>query len=796
MAVKLGVEQLYWRCEPTSLGGSSTDEIEALNTIIGQERAVRALRFGLDIRDQGFNIYAAGAPGTGRTTTIQRYLDEFASQKPTPDDWVYVNNFHDPLYPQVIKIPAGKARLLKHDLERLVQGALSDLQAAFDSDEYSKHREDLVNNIQRQKQEILSNLNREAQQNGFVLQPTPMGLLTIPVKAGEPLSEEDFMKLSEEEREEIGKRQQKLKLHLDNATHQAQNLDKQLREALEKLDQQVAEYSIQHHFDELKEKYQEPEEIPHYIEHVREDILEHISDFVQSEEDENQPSFLRRPRLDPIRKYGVNVLVDNAEVKGAPVVLELNPTYNNLIGKVEHEAVFGALITDFTLIRAGALHRANGGYLVLPVEDLLRNPYAWEALTRSLANQQIEIEEVGERLGFSTKSLRPTPIPLDTKVVLVGRPDLYELLLSYDEKFSELFKVKAEFDSRMDRSEMHIHEYARFISRLCHKENMNPFDQQAMARLIEHAARLTEDQTKLSTRFGDISDVMREACYYAAQENAKIVTAEYVDQAIDERLYRSGMIRDRLQEMITRGVIKINVSGEQVGQANGLSVLSLGDISFGQPSRITVSLGLGKDGVIDIEREAELGGPIHTKGVLILSGYLAEKYTQDKPLSLSARLVFEQNYSGVDGDSASSTELYALLSALSGLPIKQSIAVTGSVNQKGEVQAIGGVNEKIEGYFEVCQATGLTGEQGVMIPSSNIDNLMLKQDVRQAVADGKFNIWSVDTIDEGIELLTGVNAGTLQTDGSFEPDSVNAKVSQRLEKLAETIESFGKEDSE
>lgn len=797
MVQKLTAEQIYRTCDPAQLGCKTSEEAGPLDTIIGQARAVRALRFGLDIKEKGFNIYVSGQPGTGRTTAIERYLSEFATRRPIPDDWIYVNNFQDGLLPNAIRLPAGRAPEFQRDMQVLVNSAIGDLRAAFESDEYTRHREEIVNTNQRQKQEILSTLNRQAQEVNFVLQPTPMGLLTIPLKRGQPLSDEEFLKLPENEKQDIDKRQQLLKVHLETATRQAQQLDKQLRERLEQLDKQVAEYAIRTHFEEYREKYKELEEVPRYISDIQEDILTNIRSLVSSGDEEAQTPFLRgQPRQDPTRKYGVNVLVTHAAGGGAPVIVENNPTYNNLMGRVEHEAVFGALVTDFSLIRAGSLHRANGGYLVLPVEDLLRNPFTWDALKRALANRKIEIEDVGERIGFSTKSLRPEPLPLDVKVVLIGRHDLYQLLLDYDEQFNELFKVKADFDTVMEWTDAQVKEYTIFVCNLCNFDKLRHLDQSGLARVVEHGARLANDQQKLSTRFGEMADVIREASYYAVLENAPYVSAGHVEKAIDERFYRSSLVRDRLLEQITREIIKIDTSGEKIGQVNGLSVISLGDIRFGQPNRITASLSLGKDGVIDIEREADLSGPIHTKGVLILAGYLADQFAKDRPLSLSARLVFEQNYSGIEGDSASSTELYALLSALSGLPIKQGIAVTGSVNQKGEVQAIGGVNEKIEGYFELCHVRGLTGEQGVLIPSSNQPNLMLKDSLRRAVDAGEFHVWAVDHIEEGIEILTGVKAGKRDSSGKFEAESVFARVDARLQQLAERLEQFGKEDDD
>jgi lon-related putative ATP-dependent protease len=797
MHPKLNASQVYRECAGELIGCESSEQLDSSDAIIGQQRAVQALRFGLDIESKGFNIYVSGLPGSGRTTATRQFLKEFAARRSTPDDWVYVNNFHDNLKPNAIRLPAGRAKELQKDMERLVEQALSDLRSAFESEEYTRHREEVVNNVQSQKQELLDRLNAIAREHGFAMQATPMGLITIPTQDGKPISEEQYHALSEAQKKEISERQKKVKTALENATRQAQSLDKNLREKLEELDQEVAEYAIQHHFQELIEKYQELDEVPHHIQHVREDKLHNLGELREDEEEQPQlPMLRRRVRQDPLRKYAVNVLVDNSDLTGAPVFLETNPTYNNLLGRVEQEAVFGALVTDFTLIRSGALHNANGGFLVLPLEELLRNPFAWEALKRALENEKIEIEDAGERLGFATKNLRPEEIPLNVKIVLIGRADLYQMLQLYDEKFPELFKVKADFDTRMDRTPENIQEYIAFVCRLCNAEKLHHLDRSALARVVEHGSRLVDDQEKLSTHFGDLADVIREASYYAAQDEAGLVSAGHVNQAIEARFHRSSLVNDRIQEMIARGTIMIATQGSEVGQVNGLSVLSLGDISFGQPSRITASLGLGKEGVVNIEREADLSGPIHTKGVLILSGYLNERYATDKPLSLSARLVFEQNYAGVEGDSASSTELYALLSALSGLPIKQGCAVTGSVNQKGEIQAIGGVNEKIEGFFEVCRTQGLTGEQGVLIPQSNIHNLMLKQEVRLAVEDGQFHIWAVRTVDEGISLLTGVEAGQRQPDGSFPADSVNARVDARLRELAEKIEVFGKDEED
>jgi lon-related putative ATP-dependent protease len=794
MIRELSVEKLCRKCDPQKFDYESSQDLSTLETIIGQERAVRALHFGLGIQEKGFNIYVAGMPGTGRTTAVKSFLEELALKRPVPSDWCYVNNFHDNYHPKALRLPAGRAVGFQADMESLMKSAVQEIRSTFESESYAAHQQETVKAFQQQQQTILNALEGQARQEGFFLQPSPMGMLTIPLRKGKPLSNEEFMALSPEEKQDIESKQQKLQANLDTSLRQVKGVEKNAREALQKLDKEIALYAIKHPIEDLQEKYHDLPDILEYLDRVKDDIVENLSDFkAEPEQQETSTSPVsggRGPNL--LKKYKVNVLIDNSDLKGAPVVLELNPTYSNLFGRIEQEARFGALITDFTLIRKGSLHRANGGYLVLPVEDVLRNPLSWDSLKRALENRQIVIEEMEEKIGLiSTKSLRPEPFPLDVKVILIGRPDIYQLLLAYDEKFDELFKVKADFDTQMPWTEENLRDYAAFISTVCEIENLKHLDRSAMARLIEHGSRLADDQEKLSTHFGQIADVIREASYYANQENVPYVTEAHIRKAIEERYYRSNLVQEHIREMTTRGVLKIDVTGEQIGQVNGLSVMGLGDVAFGQPSRITVSVGLGKEGLIDIEREAELGGPIHSKGVMILSGYLADKFAQDKPLSLSARLVFEQSYSGVEGDSASSTELYAILSALSGLPIKQSIAVTGSVNQKGEIQAIGGVNEKIEGFFEICRLKGLDGQQGVIIPESNVANLVLKEPVVEAVKDGKFHIWAVKTIDEGIEILTGVAAGKRQEDGAFEEGTVFDRIDERLRKMAETMAEFG-----
>ncbi len=741
MVAELSVQQLYKTCDPAALGGQDSSQIPKLNTIVGQDRAVRAFQFGLGIKEVGFNIYVSGRAGTGRITAIERFLKEVASSQPTPPDMCYVNNFHDPYRPRVMLLPAGRAGAFRSDMDKFMSRVAQEIRKAFEGEDYETHRSEVVKKIEEQKRSILEGLNEQALKMGFALQASPAGLLTIPLHDGKPITEQGFLALKPDERERITKTRQSLETTIETVLRQVKGLDKDAADAIQKLDQEVASFALKHLMADLRQKYQDVQAVLAHLAQVQADILENIPDFKADPDEAASPlPFLTR-RRDPSKKYAVNVMVDNSGRKGAPVVLERNPTYTNLFGKIEQEATFGALTTDFTLIRAGSMHRANGGYLVLPIEEVITSPLSWDSLKHALQERKIVIEDASDRLGvMSTKSLKPEPIDLHVKVVLIGRPDIYQLLLSADEQFSELFKVKADFDTRMARTPEHIRQYGGFVSRLCADEQLRNLDSGAMARLVEYGSRLAEDQDRLSTHFGRIADVVREASYYAGVDGAALATAAHVRRAIEERFYRSALLQERIQEMILRGEIKIDLDGRQVGQVNGLSVLQLGDIEFGQPNRITVSIGLGREGLINIEREAMLSGPIHTKGVLILSGYLANKYAQDKPLSLAARLVFEQSYSGVEGDSASSTELYAILSALSGLPIDQGIAVTGSVNQKGEVQAIGGVNEKIEGFFAICKARGLTGKQGAMIPISNVPNLMLREDVVEAVRAGQFHV--------------------------------------------------------
>lgn len=798
MISELSSEKLRKECSQTFVSCKSTQDFAPLQEIIGQERAVRALKFGLGIKDRGFNLYVSGLPGTGRKTAVKNFLEEIAQAKPVPFDWCYVNNFSNEYEPKALKLPSGKGKEFQGEMKRFVENAKSALPKAFESEDYAKKRDATISALEAQRKQLIDQLNAEAQKAGFVIQSTRIGLLLIPVIKGKPISDQELMTLSPKVRQDLEAKRDRLDSELRNAMRQFVDMDRKIHQELEKLNKDVALYAIGNLVTDLAEKYKDFSDVANYLREVQNDILDHLSQFVKGPEETPQIPFpVPWIRESPFRKYEVNVVVDNSKTKGAPVIIGLNPTYQNLFGRVEKEAQFGALVTDFTMIRGGFLHRANGGYLILPVEELFRNPFSYDGLKRALRNERIFIEEAEEALGFMTaKSLKPEPIPLDVKVVLIGDPYVYQQLYVLDMEFSQLFKVKADFDTTMDRTDENTEQYAGFVCTLCQKENLTHLDGSGLAKVIEHSSRLAEDQQKLSTMFAEVADIIREANFYAVEEKSEFVTGVHVKKAIEEKVYRSKLIQEKIQEMIQRGILLIDTDSESVGQVNGLSVIGLGDFEFGTPSRVTVSVGLGREGVVDIEREAKMGGPIHTKGVLILSGYLNSKYAQDKPLSLAARLVFEQNYEGVEGDSASSTELYAILSALSDLPIRQNLAVTGSLDQKGEVQAIGGVNEKIEGFFEVCKLKGFTGKQGVMIPESNVQNLMLKEEIVEAAKEGKFHIFPVRTIDEGIEILTGVRAGQRRQDGSFEEGTVNDRVDKRLKEMADKLKEFQLSSSE
>ncbi len=781
--------------DPGEVECSTTEELVPTDEIIGQERAQKALRFGLEIQEKGFNIYVAGIPGTGRRTAVKKFLSELARTKPKADDWVYVNNFANPYEPLAIRLPPGWGTQMKADMAAFVAEARRTLPRAFESEDAAAKRQDLVGKLDAERAAIISEVNTGAEKQGFTIQMGPSGMLIVPVIDNKPLTKEEFDALPKEKQDEIIKKRETLDADLRGGFRRMRDLDARGMEAVTNLNSEIALYAIGHLLVGLKEKYGKIADVPAYIDSVQKDVLDNLSTFLgpqQPQEEEIPPQFRQWLAKDlAFRKYGVNVMVDNSAVAGAPVIFEETPSYQNLLGRSEREFQFGMVTTDFMMIRPGSVHKANGGYLVIPVLDLFRYPFAWDGLKSALRTEKVRVEDPGEQAGFVlTRGLKPQPIPLAVKVILIGTPDISQILSQNDPDYAELFKVRADFDTVMSRTRENAKDYASYICTLCYRYGLNHLDNSAVAKVVEYGSRLAEDQKKLSMRFASISDLIREANFYAVQEKASLITVKHIGKALEEKIYRSNLVQQKIQEYIERGVFLIDTRGAETGQINGLSVMATGDFAFGIPSRVTASIAVGREGIIDIERQAQMGGPTHTKGVLILGGYLAGKYAQDKPFSLSAKLVFEQSYGGVDGDSASSTELYAILSALSGLPIRQSIAVTGSVNQRGEVQAIGGVNEKLEGFFEVCKARGLTGEQGAMIPASNVQNLMLREEIIEAAKAGKFSVFPARTIDEGIELLTGVPAGERQPDGTFPQGTVNYLVDRRLREIAGMVRDY------
>lgn len=783
MIERLSASQVRAVQDPDLLPCRFSDEMPPLEGIIGQDRAMRALSFGLGIQQAGYHIYVSGLPGTGKTTAVMSYLEDVARTRPAASDWVYVNDPQDSYRPLALELPAGKGPELAQDVEAMIRGAAREIRAAFESDEYTAQREQVTSALQRGRAEILRQLETRANHAGFLLQVTPVGLFLVPMRDGRPLGDEELQALPPAMRQELDRRRDQLHSEIRAAMKQTRALEREARERLEQLDRQVGQFAISGVVEDLVEKYSPFPHVVSYLEALRDDITKNLQLFVQVAEDGDDGGSTARQLA--LRKYQVNILVHHDPENGAPVVIEQNPTYNNLVGRIEREMHQGALITDFTNIKPGALHLANGGFLVIPAEEVLRNPFAWDGLKRALRNGQIDIEDLSDRWGFVTaKSLRPQPIPINLKVVLIGSLYLYQLLTIYDEDFAELFKVQADFDTVMDRNYSNVCAYASFVADICRKYKLLPLDATGLAKMVEVGSRLADDQTKLSTKFGTVVSVLQEADYWARQAGASFVQAEHVRQAVEERVYRSSLIYDRLKEAIARGILQVDVDGQRVGQVNGLSVSAIGEFAFGRPTRITASVGVGREGVIDIEREARLGGRIHTKGVLILGGYLTRRFARTMPLALSARLVFEQSYSEVDGDSASGAELAALLSALSGLPVRQDLAVTGSINQYGEMQAVGGLNQKIEGFFDICRAKGLTGRQGVIIPRSNVVHLNLREDVVDAVAAGRFHIYAIDHSDELLELLMGVPVGEAGDDGRFPPETVGGRVQARLRELA------------
>jgi lon-related putative ATP-dependent protease len=792
---ELTYQELENKCDTASFPFSNTSKLGTYEGIIGQERAAKAMKFGLKMKTRGYNIYMAGPTGTGKTSFARQLVNEIAINQKVPDDWCYIYNFNKPNQPMAINLPAGMGKVFQKDMEEFVKTIKQEIVNAFDNEKYEKEKEEILDEYEATKDELLAKLSQDAEAQGFKVNTGSTGIYFLPIIEGKTLSEEEFENLDDEIKDQIDEKTNILQQDTLEIIRKLKNNEKETKKKVSEWEGRIALLAIGVQVNDLKEKYNKYDAIVDYLDKVQQDILNNLDEFKEEEISEEQPQLIipwMQKEETPLHKYKVNVLVDNSNLKGAPVIVDFNPSYSNLIGKIEYENEFGSVSTDYTKIKPGLFHLANGGYMILQAKDVLSNPQAYEAITRVLKTKKITIENMKDQTGVVTVSaIKPQSIPVDIKVILVGSTSIYQLLYEYEEEFRKLFKVKADFDEEMDKSNENILKLASFIGGFCKKENTLHFDKTGVASVVEYASWLVEDQRKMSTRFNDICEILCEACMWAECDNAKYVKAKHVKQAIKEKNYRNDRLDKKLLDMLNEGTLMIDTEGREVGQINGLTVMDMGDYSFGKPARITASTYIGESGIVNIEREVELSGTSHSKGVLILNGYIGQKYAQDFPLSLSASLCFEQLYGGIDGDSASSAELYAILSSLSDVPIKQYIAVTGSVNQKGEIQPVGGVTHKIEGFFELCKIRGLNGKQGVIIPYQNIKNLVLNDEVVNAVRKKQFHIYPVKTIDEGIELLTDMEAGVKGADGKYKEETINYLVSKKLERFALAVLNSG-----
>ena len=802
---KLTSEQLYRKCDAAKFDFTTTADLEERLSALGQDRAICAVELGINIKSRGYNLFCLGPEGTGKTSLVKRILEKEGKQRPTPDDWAYVYNFDEPHKPIAVNFPAGAAAGFAKDMEEFAYAMEHDLPEAVKNELYEEQLSVIREKYQEKRNDYVKVLQKKAKGKKVSLLHMPMGVVVAPMKNGEIISPDVFDTLSDDEKNEImadlNAMQEEIAQHQDDAP----GWEEKQTEEIKKLQEKLVKDAIKKPINDIKQKYRGNKKVAEYLKAVQNYILENIPSFVPNYDQDSKPQTEEEPMAgllsqlknqqeeDKYSKFKVNVVVKNVPDSGAPIVLLDHPTQGNLVGKVERIQQFGALITDFTLIKGGALHRANGGFLLIDARKLLLQPYSWDSLKRALASKEIKIEAPSEDTSFSTISLDPQPIPLDVKVVMTGDAELYDLLSERDPDFSDYFKVEADFGMIIDRTDENEVEYAKLIGSLTKKKNLRSLNKQAVARVIEYSSRLADDSEKLTAHVSSIGDLLKEADYWARKSKASQIGKNHVDQAIKSQIYRSDRVNRAMLEQIDKGTILLDVKGERVGQINGLVVYNFTRNSFGKPTRITTQVRLGRGEFINIEREVAMSGPIHSKGVLILQALIANRFAKRSPLSLSASIVFEQSYGGVDGDSASSTEYYCMLSAIANLPIKQNIAVTGSINQFGEIQPIGGVNEKIEGFFEVCKYNGLTGKQGVIIPRTNVVNLMLREDVLEAVENGQFSIYAIDDVDDGIELLTGIPAGKADKRGRFPKGTVNYMVQQSLEEYYRDYVKFAKE---
>ena len=778
---EVSYKKMKYICNPEIFNFETTEEVEGNYKGIGQERGIKSLEFGLRVDTKGYNLYLEGPTGSGKTTYTKNYLDKLSKAKKKPNDWCYIYNFENPNEPVAVSLPAGDGNKFKDLMDKFIKEIKTDIVNTFKNEDFEKEKNIITQKYQDKRAKLLTNLNKKSAKYGFQVKSADNGIYMMPVIDGKVVKEEEFDKLDEEIKKEYEDKSTIVQQQIIEVIAQIKELDSEAEKKISDWQSNIALLTIEGHTSYVKSNFKRNKKIGHFLDGVKKDILKNISKFIENDKKEKQKDVQpHAPETMPWDNYRVNVFVDNSKTDGAPVIVDSNYTFNNLFGKLEYENYYGMLKTDYTMLRPGLLQKANGGYIMFQASDLLSNPACYEYLKKVLRNKEIGIDNsVEQRSSMVLVSLKPEPIPLNVKVILIGSENVYQTLLSVDDDFRKLFKIKVEFEDFAPLDDVNLNDFAGFVHGFCNDQELPHLDKYAVAKLAEYSCKLAGDQDKLSTKFGELSQVIVEAATWAKLDSSKIVTAEYITKALNERKKRTMKYDERYTQMINDGVLLIDTEGSKVGQINGLTVMTIGEYSFGKPVRITASTYIGKRGIIDIEREVELSGSTHSKGIMIMNGYLGEKFAKDMPLSLTASICFEQLYSGVDGDSASSTELYALLSSLSNIPINQGIAVTGSVNQKGQIQAIGGVNEKIEGFFEICKLRGLTGEQGVMIPAKNVQNLNLSDEVIRAVKEKKFHIYAISSIDEGIEILTGVPAGDKDI-----PGTINYLVYQTLKKFA------------
>ena len=785
---ELDYTQLKSKCTEDVFDFTTTAELTALQGIIGQERAERAFDFGLAVKIKGYNIYMAGPSGTGKTTYARASTEKLAATEQVPQDWCYVYNFHDSNRPIALSFAPGKGRHFKEDMAHLVLQIKNELQKAFGSEDYEKQKIAIDHSYGQKQNELLEAMSNAAQECGFLVKRTDAGIFFIPVVDGEPVEDEVYDALDDELKGKIEENSQIIHEKAGAYIRQIQELEKEGNAQIEEMTRKVGLFAIGHHIQQLIECYAEYPKVVAYIEAVQQDVLKNLDQFMESEpEQESELSALLNPgaKKDPedaTLKYRVNLIVDHSETKGAPVVVTFNPTYSNLMGEIEYGNEYGNLTTDYMKINGGLFHQANGGYLIVQAQDILSAPHTWDALRRLIKTREINMDSIRELITTSiVTTLKPEPIPAQLKVIMIGSSYYHQLLSEYDEEFEKFFKIRADFDYEMPRTYENMNKIARFIKGFVQREHTAEFDVSAVCAVVEYSSRAAERQDKLSTRFNYISEILGEAATWAQMEKATVITASHIHKAVAEKEQRLKLYQEKLDSMLADGTVMIDTQGKEIGQINGLAVLDMGRYAFGTPTRITATTYVGKSGIVNIEKEARMSGQTHDKGVQIITGYLGQTYAQKFPMSLSCRICFEQSYNGIDGDSASSTELYCILSSLSEVPIRQGLAVTGSVNQKGEIQAIGGVTHKIEGFFDLCKKRGLTGDQGVLIPISNVRELVLKEEVVDAVKNGLFHIYPISHVDEGIELLMETEAGTVDKSGAYPPDSIHGRVYDKLQ---------------